>query len=83
MTERISLDQLPAGRTAVIRELKGNDSLTVRLMEMGLLEDEAIEFVGAAPLGDPLEFCIRGYHLSLRREEARRIVVDCDPDLPS
>lgn len=76
----MTLDQLPVGRAAVICELTGDDSLTLRLMEMGLLEGEPIEFVGAAPLGDPLEFRVRDYHLSLRREEARRIVVDCEAD---
>ena len=44
-------------------------------MEMGLIEGEPIEFVGAAPLGDPLEFTLRGYRLSLRSTEARRVQI--------
>ena len=44
--------------------------------EMGLIEGEEIEHLGAAPLGDPVEFLIRGYRLSLRLTEARRVQVN-------
>ncbi|MFT7640800.1 MAG: ferrous iron transport protein A [Pirellulaceae bacterium] len=70
------LDELQKGETAVISEILGDDSLTMRLCEMGLLEGEPIEMIGAAPLGDPLEFCIRGYRLSLRKSEAARVQVN-------
>lgn len=69
------LDQLPTGVVATIESVDGDDDVTIRLLEMGLLEGERIEFVGAAPMGDPLEFRIQGYHLSLRRAEANRILV--------
>jgi ferrous iron transport protein A len=45
-------------------------------MEMGLIEGEEIEHLGAAPLGDPVEFRSRGYRRSLRLCEARRVQVD-------
>jgi ferrous iron transport protein A len=48
----------------------------MRLLEMGVVEGEEIECLGAAPLGDPLEFFLRGYRLSLRIAEARRVVID-------
>jgi ferrous iron transport protein A len=44
-------------------------------MEMGLLEDEELEVLGFAPLGDPMEIRLRDYRLSLRRSEAARIRV--------
>ena len=69
------LDQLAPGVVGIIASIDGDDDVTIRLLEMGLLEGEPIEFVGAAPLGDPLEFRVQGYHLSLRRTEARRIQV--------
>ena len=69
------LDQLTVGQSAVIAAIDGDDGLAVRLMEMGLLEGEAVELIGAAPMGDPLEFRVRGYNLSLRRLEAQRILV--------
>ncbi len=70
-----TLDQLPIGRRARVIEIEGDDALAVRLMEMGLTEGEEVELLGRAPLGDPLEFLVRGYRLSLRQTEARRVHV--------
>ncbi|MFN0054187.1 MAG: ferrous iron transport protein A [Planctomycetales bacterium] len=70
-----TLETLRVGESALIQEISGNDAVAVRLMEMGLIEGERIELLGAAPLGDPLEFLIRGYRLSLRGSEARRVVI--------
>lgn len=46
-----------------------------RLMEMGLLVGTPVELIRFAPLGDPVEIKVRGYHLSLRRSEAEHILV--------
>ena len=51
------------------------DEVGMRLLEMGLTPGVIVEYIGAAPLGDPLEFELRGYRLSLRRTEARRVEV--------
>lgn len=72
----MTLDQIPRGTSARICDVTGDDTLAIRLMEMGLIEGEEIELLGVAPLGDPLEFSIRGYRLSLRANEARRVVVE-------
>ncbi|MBI1311917.1 iron transporter [bacterium] len=69
-------DELQPGERGRIIEVSGEDAITVRLMEMGLTDGEEIELIGRAPLGDPLEFAIRGYRLSLRTEEARRISIE-------
>ena len=71
----MTLDQISQGSTARIVDVTGDDTLAVRLMEMGLIEGEEIELLGTAPFGDPLEFSIRGYRLSLRKNEAQRVVV--------
>jgi len=68
-----TLEELQEGQRGQILEITGDDAVAVRLMEMGLIEGEDILHCGAAPLGDPLEFEIRGYRLSLRRTEARRV----------
>lgn len=68
-----TLDQLGMGQRAVIQDVDGDDALAIRLMEMGLTEGEEVELLGRAPLGDPLEFLVRGYRLSLRQAEARRV----------
>lgn len=65
-----TLDLLDVGQRASITAVAGADSLTQRLMEMGLFEGEEIEVLGVAPLGDPLEIGLRDYRLSLRRSEA-------------
>jgi len=47
-----------------------------RLMEMGLTRGAAFEVVRYAPMGDPIEIRVRGYHLSLRKSEAAGIAVE-------
>jgi ferrous iron transport protein A len=66
---------LALGDAARIEDIQGDDELVGRLMEMGLTPDTVIKLVGMAPFGDPLEFEVRGYHLSLRRSEADRLVI--------
>jgi ferrous iron transport protein A len=77
----MTLNDLTVGGRARIRDVTGDDALALRLMEMGLTEDEPIEFLGTAPLGDPLEFSVRGYRISLRQSEAARVLVEPLPDV--
>jgi ferrous iron transport protein A len=56
--------------------VRGDDEISQRMLEMGLTPGVEVRRVGAAPLGDPLEFELRGYRLSLRRVEATRIDVE-------
>ncbi|MDB5390666.1 MAG: FeoA domain protein [Planctomycetaceae bacterium] len=71
-----TLDTLPVGKSARISEIHGEDAISIRLMEMGLTEGEMIQTKSVAPLGDPVEFEIRGYRLSLRINEARRVEIE-------
>ena len=70
-----TLDALSPGQHAIIDSVTGGDSIALRLMEMGLIDGEQIELVGRAPLGDPLEFQVRGYRISLRVNEAQRVSI--------
>lgn len=70
------LSDIPVGQSARILDVIGEDGVAIRLMEMGLVDGELITYLGAAPLGDPLEYSVRGYRLSLRRSEAARVQVD-------
>jgi ferrous iron transport protein A len=72
----MTLDTLPTGLQARIVELTGDDPVTVRLGEMGLLLGEPIEVLGMAPLRDPMAILIRGSRLALRRRDAARIRVE-------
>lgn len=71
-----TLDELPKGKTAVICAVAGKkDSLRRHLLEMGLTPGVEVTLVKTAPLGDPLEFKVRGYELTLRREDACNIEI--------
>ena len=71
----MTLDELQIGQIATIIEVSGQDGIAIRLMEMGLTDGEEIQLIGFAPLGDPIEFLIRSYRLSLRKAEAKRVTV--------
>jgi Fe2+ transport system protein FeoA len=75
-----SLDQLRPGQRGRITAIQGGDALMQRLMEMGLLENEEVEVVGLAPLGDPIEIRLGDYRLSLRRGEAARVQIQPLPE---
>lgn len=70
-----TLNDLVPGERARILEVLGEDSIAMRLLEMGLTDGEEVELLGRAPLGDPIEYCVRGYRLSLRSDEAKRVEV--------
>lgn len=72
----MTLDQLPIGQEAVITRVGGQGALRCRLLDMGLIPKTAVRVEKIAPLGDPLELRVRGYSLSLRKEDARNIDVE-------
>lgn len=69
------LTTLPVGTRATVTEIRIPPEDRSRLMEMGLLVGTAIELIRFAPLGDPVEIKVRGYHLTLRKHEAEQIQV--------
>jgi ferrous iron transport protein A len=71
-----SLANLPVGQTARIREIRGEDAIAGRLLEMGLTPGSITRVLGAAFSGDPIEIEIRNYRLTLRLAEARRVVLE-------
>ncbi len=66
------------GAKAVIVRISGHSPFKKRLLEMGLVKGETIEKVKLAPLADPAEYIIKGYHVSLRRDEARDIIIEVE-----
>ena len=70
-----ALSTLSPGTHAVGAELRLAPEFRGRLLEMGVLVGTPIELIRFAPLGDPVEIKIRGYHLSLRRHDAEQILV--------
>ncbi len=69
------LTSVSLGTTATVTEIKLPPGSRPRLMEMGLLVGTSVELVRFAPMGDPVEIKVRGYNLTLRRQEAEQIWV--------
>ena len=69
------LTSLTVGSAATVAEIKVAPEHRGRLLEMGLLVGTPVELVRFAPLGDPVEVKVRGYHLTLRKHEAEQIWV--------
>jgi len=70
-----TLNALPHGREARVVSVEGEGAIARRLMEMGVVPGAPVCVIKAAPLGDPIEVRVRGYHLALRRAEAQTIKV--------
>lgn len=70
-----SLAQLSLGQSAKVVQLSKSGEIAQRLMEMGVTPGVEIRYIGSAPLGDPLEYELRGYRLCMRRSEAEQIEV--------
>jgi ferrous iron transport protein A len=70
-----SLANLPIGAHARVISVNGTGTVARRLMEMGVVPGAEVRVIKAAPLGDPIEVRVRGYHLALRRTEAQTITV--------
>jgi ferrous iron transport protein A len=69
------LSELTAGQTVQVISVTGDRELRRRLLEMGFCNGATVELVRRAPLGDPIEFRLRGYLLSLRNEQAQHVMV--------
>ena len=72
----LTLNTLKPSEVGIITRITSvSPKIKQRLLEMGLIKGTSIEIVRYAPLGDPIEISIRGYRLSLRKEEAESIIV--------
>ena len=73
------LGQLSVGEKAIITGfVAGQKEYRAKLLAMGLTKGIELELTRVAPLGDPLEICIRGFSLSLRKAEASVVLVEKD-----
>ncbi|MEF9934144.1 MAG: ferrous iron transport protein A [Clostridium sp.] len=70
------LKDLKIGQTAVIKEINVEGPVKRRIMDMGITKGASISLRKIAPLGDPIEVTVRGYELSLRKADAKFIVVE-------
>ena len=70
------LNQLGIGCRGSVCAVEGDPDLRRRLLEMGFCNGATVEVVRRAPLGDPIEFRLRGYCLSLRRDQAKFVKIN-------
>jgi ferrous iron transport protein A len=73
--ETCGLNRIGVGCRAAVVSVGGDTDLRRRLLEMGFCNGAQVEVVRRAPLGDPIEFRLRGYYLSLRDEQAKFVNV--------
>lgn len=71
-----TLDKIPVGSKVKVKGLKKESNVRRRLMDMGVVPGLEISVEGRAPLGDPIEILVRGYKLTLRKNEAMDILVE-------
>lgn len=72
----MTLDQLTIGESAVVTAVGGEGALRRRLLDMGITPKTSIMVRKRAPLGDPIEICLRGYELTLRLDDAAKIAIE-------
>ena len=73
-----TLKQVKVGQTCTVKRVHGEGALRRRIMDMGITKGVEVYVRKVAPLGDPIEVTVRGYELSLRKEDAAMIDVKED-----
>ena len=69
----MTLDQLKPGQSGIIETVGGDGPLRCRLLDMGLIPRTKVTLQKVAPMGDPIEIRVRGYELTLRVDDAKKI----------
>lgn len=77
----MTLDALKIGKSAKIIAVGGEGALRCRLLDMGLIPNTKVTLQKMAPLGDPIEIHVRGYELTLRLDDAKKITIQADDEL--
>ncbi len=72
----MTLDMLKIGESAIITSVGGEGPLRLRFLDMGIIPKTRIMIRKVAPMGDPIEIHLRGYELTIRIEDAKKIEVE-------
>lgn len=70
------LSDLKQGQTGIIRQVGGGGQLRQHFLDMGLIQGTEITYMKAAPMGDPIEYRIWGYELTLRKDDGAKIEIE-------
>lgn len=76
----MTIKDMKIGEIAIITKVNGEGSLRLRLLDMGLIPKTVVKIQKIAPLGDPIQIQIRGYELTIRKEDAEKIQVKKEGD---
>ncbi len=76
MTKILSMDQIPIHSNGRIININMDNTLRKKLTDMGLVRGTEFKVDGQAPLGDPIKINLRGYNLTIRRSDAKNIMVE-------
>ncbi|MCH5257244.1 MAG: ferrous iron transport protein A [Lachnospiraceae bacterium] len=71
----MTLDMVAVGKEAIITKVGGEGELRCRFLDMGLIPKTKVKVIKMAPMGDPIEIQLRGYELTIRKEDAQKIEV--------
>ena len=71
----MTIDDLKIGEDGVITQVGGEGALRLRFLDMGLIAGTRVLLQKIAPMGDPIQIQIRGYELTIRREDAQKIAI--------
>ncbi|MBM4289279.1 MAG: ferrous iron transport protein A [Deltaproteobacteria bacterium] len=74
------LSEFLPGESGIVERVTGTGPFRQRLLEMGLTRGVRVEMEKTAPLGDPTEYVVKGYHISLRRGEADLIILNMESE---
>ena len=74
--DKMTLEDLKPGQSAVVKKLTGEGAVKRRIMDMGITKGIEIFVRKVAPLGDPMELTVRGYELSIRKSEAENVEIE-------
>ncbi len=72
----MTINDLAVGEEGQIKEVLGEGVLRLRFLDMGLIPRTKVKVQKIAPLGDPIQISIRGYELTIRREDAKKITIE-------
>lgn len=75
MKQILTLQDIIPGQRGIVKDLTCSGSIRRRLLDIGLVENTAVECVGASPHGDPKAYLIRGAVIALRSEDSRNILL--------
>ena len=72
----MTIDDLQIGQSGTVTDVGGEGALRLRFLDMGLIPGTKVSLQKIAPMGDPIQIRLRGYELTIRREDARMIGIE-------